>query len=101
MDRVRARVKDKRVLGLVKAFLKAGIFTELGERQDTHTGTPQGGILSPLIFNIAMTGLDEHLMAPWKPGGDMTHRQPPHRAPPQWPADMAAGPLCGLMPSSA
>jgi RNA-directed DNA polymerase len=68
---VRARVKDKRVLGLVKAFLKAGILTELGERHDTHTGTPQGGILSPLIFNIAMTGLDEHLMAPWKPGGDM------------------------------
>jgi hypothetical protein len=44
MDRVRARVKDKRVLGLVKAFLKAGILTELGERRDTHTGTPQGGL---------------------------------------------------------
>jgi RNA-directed DNA polymerase len=72
MDRVRARVKDKRVLGLVKAFLKAGILTELGEYKETHTGTPQGGILSPLIFNIAMTGLDEHLMAPWKPGGDMS-----------------------------
>jgi RNA-directed DNA polymerase len=72
MDRVRARVKDKRVLGLVKAFLKAGVLTELGQHQDTHTGTPQGGILSPLIFNIAMTGLDEHLMAPWKPGGDMS-----------------------------
>ena len=72
MDRVRARVKDKRVLGLVKAFLKAGILTELGERHDTHTGTPQGGILSPLIFNIAMTALDEHLMAPWKPGGVMS-----------------------------
>jgi RNA-directed DNA polymerase len=71
MGRVRGRVKDKRVLGLVKAFLKAGILTELGERHDTHTGTPQGGILSPLIFNIAMTGLDEHLMAPWKPGGVM------------------------------
>jgi RNA-directed DNA polymerase len=28
-------------------------------------------LLSPLIFNIAMTALDEHLMAPWKPGGDM------------------------------
>ncbi len=76
MDRMRARVKDKRVLGLVKAFLKAGILTELGERQDTHTGTPQGGILSPLIFNIAMTALDEHLMAPWKPGGAMAaHHQ--------------------------
>ena len=31
MDRVRARVKDKRVVALVKAFLKAGILTELGE----------------------------------------------------------------------
>src|SRR5215469_12772106 len=72
MDRVRARVKDKRVLGLVKAFLKAGILTELGERQDTHTGTPQGGILSPLIFNIAMSVLDEHLHRPWKTGGDMS-----------------------------
>ena len=53
MDRVRPRVKDKRVLALVKAFLKAGILTELGEQQDTHTGTPQGGILSPLLANIA------------------------------------------------
>jgi RNA-directed DNA polymerase len=44
MDRARARVKDKRVLRLVKAFLKAGILTELGEPQETHTGTPQGGI---------------------------------------------------------
>ncbi len=72
LGRVRARVKDKRVLGLVKAFLKAGILTELGERQDTHTGTPQGGILSPLIFNIAMSALDEHLHRPWKPGGVMS-----------------------------
>jgi RNA-directed DNA polymerase len=47
MDRVRMRVKDKRVLALVKAFLKAGILTELGEIQDTHTGTPQGGIFTP------------------------------------------------------
>jgi RNA-directed DNA polymerase len=74
MDRVRARVKDKRVLALVKAFLKAGILTELGESRDTHTGTPQGGILSPLIFNVAMTALDEHLQRPRKPGGVMeTH----------------------------
>jgi RNA-directed DNA polymerase len=71
MDRVRARVKDKRVLALVKAFLKAGVLTELGEHRDTLTGTPQGGILSPLIFNIAMTALDEHVMAPWKDGGAM------------------------------
>jgi RNA-directed DNA polymerase len=72
MDRVRARVKDKRVLALVKAFLKAGVLTELGEHRETLTGTPQGGILSPLIFNIALGALDEHLTAPWKPGGSMS-----------------------------
>ena len=69
MDRVRLRVKDKRVLRLVKAFLKAGILTELGDYQDTDTGTPQGGILSPLLANIALSVLDEHLHAPWEPGG--------------------------------
>ena len=72
MDRVRLRVKDKRVLRLVKAFLKAGILTELGDFEDTHTGTPQGGILSPLLANIALSVLDEHLHAPWKPGGTMS-----------------------------
>ena len=46
MDRVRARIKDKRVLALVKAFLKAGVLTELGEHRDTLTGTPQGGLCS-------------------------------------------------------
>ena len=66
MDRVRRRIKDKRVLGLVKAFLKAGILTELGENRDTHTGTPQGGILSPLLANIALSVLDEHLQEQWR-----------------------------------
>jgi RNA-directed DNA polymerase len=72
MGRVRQRIKDKRVLALVKAFLKAGVLTELGERQDTHTGTPQGGIVSPLLANIALAVLDEHLHGPWKPGGTMS-----------------------------
>jgi RNA-directed DNA polymerase len=72
MDRMRLRGRDKRVLGLVKAFLKAGILTELGETQDTHTGTPQGGILSPLLANIALSVLDEYLTSPWKPDGTMS-----------------------------
>jgi RNA-directed DNA polymerase len=72
MDRVRARVKDKRVLRLVKAFLKAGLLTELGDYEDTTTGTPQGGILSPLLANIALRVLDEHLHAPWKPAAAMS-----------------------------
>ena len=72
MDRVRRRVKDKRVCALVKAFLKAGVLTELGEAKDTPTGTPQGGILSPLLANIALSVLDEHLHRPWRPGGTMS-----------------------------
>src|SRR5436305_15233042 len=71
LEPIRARVKDKRVLALVKAFLKAGVLTESGDREDTWTGTAQGGILSPLIFNVAMSALDEHLHRPWKPGGTM------------------------------
>src|SRR5690242_20716791 len=72
MDRVRLRVTDKRVLALVKAFLKAGVMTETGVPENSETGTPQGGILSPLLANIALTVLDEHLMGPWKPGGTMS-----------------------------
>lgn len=71
LGRVRSRVKDKRVLALVRAFLKAGIMTELGEFEETRTGTPQGGILSPLLANVALSVLDEHLHAPWQPGGSM------------------------------
>jgi RNA-directed DNA polymerase len=48
MGRVRRRVGDKRVLALVKAFLKAGVLSEDGVSRDTHTGTPQGGILSAI-----------------------------------------------------
>ncbi|MEV0382816.1 group II intron reverse transcriptase/maturase [Nonomuraea sp. NPDC050643] len=72
MDRVRTRVKDKRVLALVKAFLKAGVLTELGSLRKSHAGTPQGGILSPLLFNIAMHALDEHLHRPWQQDGTMS-----------------------------
>jgi RNA-directed DNA polymerase len=46
LDRVRRRIGDRRVLALVKAFLKAGILTEEGALKDTDTGTPQGGLCS-------------------------------------------------------
>ena len=46
MDRLRARIKDKRVCALVKAFLKAGVMTADGEQEETYTGTPQGGLCS-------------------------------------------------------
>jgi RNA-directed DNA polymerase len=65
LGRMRHRVGDKRVLGLVKAFLKAGIITEGGAERTTITGTPQGGIASPLLANIALSALDEHFAARW------------------------------------
>ena len=74
MDRVRRRVGDKRVLALVKAFLKAGILSEDQVSRDTHTGTPQGGILSPLLANIALSVLDDHVVEQWQNAGDATQR---------------------------
>jgi RNA-directed DNA polymerase len=65
MERLRARIKDKRTCSMVKAFLRSGILTELGDREETYTGTPQGGILSPLLANIALSALDEHFDQQW------------------------------------
>jgi RNA-directed DNA polymerase len=61
MDRVRRRVGDKPVLALVKAFLKAGILGEDRVLRSNDTGTPQGSILSPLLSNVALSVLDEHI----------------------------------------
>jgi RNA-directed DNA polymerase len=66
LKRMRGRVGDKRVLGLVKAFLAAGILAEDGVSRDTITGTPQGGILSPCLANIALSVLDEHFTRKWE-----------------------------------
>ena len=66
MDRVRSRIGDKRVVRLVKAFLHAGVLSEDGVRRDTKTGTPQGGILSPLLANITLSVLDEHFAKVWE-----------------------------------
>lgn len=74
MDRVRRRVGDKRVLTLVKAFLKAGILSEDGVVRNTSTGTPQGGILSPLLANIALSVLDEHFARAWAASGTSYQR---------------------------
>jgi RNA-directed DNA polymerase len=65
LERLRRRVTDKHVLALVKAFLKSGILDEEGVDRDTRTGTPQGGILSPLLANLALTHLDDYFQARW------------------------------------
>jgi RNA-directed DNA polymerase len=74
MGRVRERIGDKDVLRLVKAFLKAGILSEDGAERDPVTGTPQGGILSPLLANVALSILDDHFAEAWAAMGDSSAR---------------------------
>jgi RNA-directed DNA polymerase len=75
LDRVRRRVSDRRVLSLTKAFLKAGILTEQGSLERTISGTPQGGILSPLMANVALSALDEHYARAWEAMGQKWHQR--------------------------
>ena len=95
MDRVRERVGDKRVLALVKAFLKAGILGEDRVLRETDAGTPQGSILSPLLSNVALSVLDEHIAQ--APGGPAASRLPTGQASRSRSAQLPAGPVRGRL----
>jgi len=58
MNRVRRRVIDPKVNRLIVAFLKSGILSE-DKFLRSDAGTPQGGILSPLLANIALSIIEE------------------------------------------
>lgn len=66
MTRLRRRVGDLKVTRLVLAFLKAGILAEEGFLR-SDAGTPQGGILSPLLANVVLSAIEaryERFIAP-------------------------------------
>ena len=60
MARVARKVKDERVLKLIRRYLEAGMM-EGGVASARTEGTPQGGPLSPLLSNILLTDLDREL----------------------------------------
>jgi len=58
LRRMREKVKDKRILFLTRSFLKAGVMED-GKVKFPVTGSPQGGIISPLLANIYLDQMDE------------------------------------------
>ena len=60
MARLATRIKDKRVLKLIRSFLTSGVMIG-GLEQPTEEGTPQGGPLSPLLSNVVLDELDKEL----------------------------------------
>lgn len=60
MSRLARRISDKRVLGLIRRYLQAGMMTG-GVVSPRTEGTPQGGPLSPLLSNILLDELDKEL----------------------------------------
>jgi RNA-directed DNA polymerase len=62
LETVARRIADGKVLRLIKLFLKAGVM-EQGQESQENTGTPQGGVISPLLANIYLDQMDKG----WKP----------------------------------
>jgi len=58
MERVAERIADGRVLQLIDQMLKRGIMEEINKWEPTEEGTPQGGVISPLLANIYLNPLD-------------------------------------------
>ena len=61
MKLVGERIADKRVLGMIEGFLKAGVLEGLEVDAESDEGTPQGGVISPLLANIYLNPLDRLL----------------------------------------
>ena len=67
---VRQRIADKNILGLLGKWLKCGVMEETGLKK-TNAGTPQGGVISPLLANIYLNELDKWWEKRYSLGGNV------------------------------
>lgn len=61
MEKLKEKIADGKVLGLIRQFLKAGVMEEAKDWQPTESGTPQGGVISPLLANVYLNDLDHEM----------------------------------------
>jgi RNA-directed DNA polymerase len=61
MERIREKIADGRVLKLLATMLQAGVMDSAKGWQPTEEGTPQGAVISPLLSNLYLDGLDWHM----------------------------------------
>jgi retron-type reverse transcriptase len=64
MKLVEMRIRDRRVLKLIRQWLRAGVMEE-GQIRKTELGTPQGGVVSPLLANIYLNYFGRSLGETW------------------------------------
>jgi group II intron reverse transcriptase/maturase len=72
LTRIRQRIADRKAVHVIRQFLRAGVLAE-DQFIRTPAGTPQGGIISPLLANIALSAIDERYER-W-----VYHRKPANR----------------------
>lgn len=58
LELVKQRITDRRVIKLIRMWLECGVMEE-GEAKETKIGTPQGGVISPLLSNILLNEMDK------------------------------------------
>ena len=60
LEILQRKIKDSKFINIIRQFLKAG-YVEDWKYNSTHSGTPQGGILSPILANIYLNELDNYI----------------------------------------
>jgi group II intron reverse transcriptase/maturase len=79
---LRKKIRDERFLNLIWKLLRAGYLDLQEARQNSLTGTPQGGLASPILANVYLHELDEkveEIRLRLERGGKRKHRNPLHR----------------------